>query len=185
MEALNRNNTWIITDLPHGRKPIGNKWVYRIKYKSNGEVERKYCLELLNDYGMLGCKPIGTPIESNVCVECNPSSKDGLLKNITEYQNLVGRLIYLTLTRPDIAYSVQVLSQYMHAPLQSHFSFAFRVLRYLKGAPGKGVQFVKSNSLKLHAFSDSDYAKCKLNRKSVTGYLVYFCDSLVSWKSKK
>ncbi|XP_071704443.1 uncharacterized mitochondrial protein AtMg00810-like [Rutidosis leptorrhynchoides] len=147
--------------------------------------QRKYCLELLNDYGMLGCKPIGTPIELNMNVESEPSIKDPLLKNIIEYQKLVGRLIYLTLTRPGIAFSVQVLSQYMHAPLQSHFNLAFRVLRYFKGAPRKGVQFVKSDSFKLYAYSDSDYAKCKLNRNSVTGYLVYFCNSLISWKSKK
>ncbi|XP_071728280.1 uncharacterized mitochondrial protein AtMg00810-like [Rutidosis leptorrhynchoides] len=72
--------------------------------------QRKYCLELLSDYGMLGCKPICTPIENNMVVACEPNVKDCFLVNITEYRKLIGRLIYLTLTRPGIAVSVQVLS---------------------------------------------------------------------------
>ncbi|XP_071727352.1 uncharacterized mitochondrial protein AtMg00810-like [Rutidosis leptorrhynchoides] len=147
--------------------------------------QRKYCLDLLSDYGMLGCKPANTPIESNLCVSCDPSEKDPLLSNITEYQKLIGRLIYLTLTRPDISYAVQVLSQFMHAPLQSHLNLAFRVLRYLKCAPGKGIQFVKGIDLDVYAYCDVDWGKCKVMRNSVSGYLVYFCGSLISWKSKK
>ncbi|XP_071708189.1 uncharacterized protein [Rutidosis leptorrhynchoides] len=147
--------------------------------------QRKYCLDLLSDYGMLGCKPANTPIESNLYVACDPSEKDPLLSNITEYQKLIGRLIYLTLTRPDISYAVQVLSQFMHAALQSHLNLAFRVLRYLKCAPGKGIQFVKGNGLDVYAYCDADWGKCKVMRKSVSRYLVYFCGSLISWKSKK
>ncbi|XP_071730443.1 uncharacterized mitochondrial protein AtMg00810-like [Rutidosis leptorrhynchoides] len=120
-----------------------------------------------------------------MCVACVPSTNDKPLDNITEYQKLVGRLINLTLTRLDISFSVQVLSQYMHSPLQSHFDLAFRVLRYLKGSPGKGLHFEKDNSFSLKAYCDADWGKCKLNRKSFTGYLVYFYNSLVSWKSKK
>ncbi|XP_071741479.1 uncharacterized mitochondrial protein AtMg00810-like [Rutidosis leptorrhynchoides] len=147
--------------------------------------QRKYCLELLNDYGLLGNKPIDTPIECNANINSEPSEKDSLLINVIGYQKLVGRLIYLTLTRPDISFAVQILSQYMHAPLKSHLNLAFRTLRYLKNAPGRGINLVKGNNFSLHAFCDSDWAKCKLNRKSVTGYLVYLCNSLVSWKSKK
>ncbi|XP_071728346.1 uncharacterized protein [Rutidosis leptorrhynchoides] len=121
--------------------------------------QRKYCLDLLSDYGMLGCKPANTPIESNLCVACDPSEKDPLLSNINEYQKLIGKLIYLTLTRPDISYAVQVLSQFMHAPLQSHLNLAFRVLRYLKCAPGKGIQFVKGNDLDVYAYCDADWVK--------------------------
>ncbi|XP_071740727.1 uncharacterized mitochondrial protein AtMg00810-like [Rutidosis leptorrhynchoides] len=147
--------------------------------------QRKYCLELLNDYSMLGSKPANTPIDLGLCVVCSPSEKDNLLSNITKYQKLFGRLIYLTLTRPDISFVVQILSQHMHAPLQSHLNLSFRTLRYLKGSHGKGVRMVKGNELSLKAYCDADLGKCKLNTRSVTGYLVYFCNSLVSWKSKK
>lgn len=69
--------------------------------------QRKYCLELLYGFGMLGCKPVKTPLESNLNFDNN---NDGLLENISDFQILVGKIIYLTITRPDIAYYVQLLS---------------------------------------------------------------------------
>lgn len=68
--------------------------------------QRKYCLELLNEFGMLGSKPMVTPLESNTIFSNTESDKDKLLPNITEYQKLVGKLIYLTITRPDISFAV-------------------------------------------------------------------------------
>ncbi|KHN44566.1 Copia protein, partial [Glycine soja] len=98
---------------------------------------------------------------------------------------LIGKLIYLTNTRPDIAYAVQQLSQYMSAPTTAHLQAAFRVLRYLKGTPGSGLFFAATGTPQLRAFSDSDWAGCKDSRKSTTGFLVYLGSSLVSWQSKK
>ena len=149
-------------------------------------TQRKYCLELLAEFGMLACKPCNTPIETKEC-SAKPDQVivDVPLTGITNYQKLVGKLIYLTHTRPDISYAVHVLSQYMHAPMQSHLKLAFRVLRYLKNAPGQGISFYKGNNLDINVFVDSDWAKCKVTRKSVTGYCVFLGKSLVSWKSKK
>ncbi|GJR28421.1 putative RNA-directed DNA polymerase [Tanacetum coccineum] len=136
-------------------------------------TQRKYCLELLTEFGMLACKPCGTPIESRECVIKPYKGKvldiDYPLTGINNYQKLVGKLIYLTHTRPDISYVVHVLSQFMHAPLQSHLKLAFRVLRYLKTTPGKGISFNKGSDLNLRVYVDSDWAKCKVTRKSVTG----------------
>ncbi|XP_076929081.1 uncharacterized protein LOC143593292 [Bidens hawaiensis] len=103
--------------------------------------QRKYCLELLASFGMIASKPISTPIEQIFVVtdKANSDKNDFELKNVTEYQKLIGKLIYLTLTRPDIAYTVHCLSQFMHSPLNSHLQVALRLLRYLKGSPGKGV----------------------------------------------
>ncbi|GJS63107.1 ribonuclease H-like domain-containing protein [Tanacetum coccineum] len=87
---------------------------------------------------------------------------------------------------PDIAYDVHYLSQHMHAPLQSHFNARLRVLRYLKQAPGTRVQFdIGLYVLVCNAFLDADWAKCLKTRKSVSGFCIYFCNNLVSWKSKK
>lgn len=110
---------------------------------------------------------------------------DSRIENVTIYQKLVGKLIYFTLTRPDIAYSVHVLSQFMHAPRQSHLKMAFRVLRYLKGSPGKGVLIEKGKLPSLSAYVDSDWGKWFTSRKSITGFCLFFGGSLVSWKSKK
>ncbi|GJQ90773.1 ribonuclease H-like domain-containing protein [Tanacetum coccineum] len=103
-------------------------------------TQRKYCLELLKDYGLLGCKPVSTPMVPNSVLSYEPTDDDPLLDNITGYQKLLSKLIYLTHTRPDIAYSVHCLAQHMHSTLKSHLSSALNVLRYLKGAPGKGIR---------------------------------------------
>lgn len=148
--------------------------------------QRKYCLDLLTEFGLLGCKPSQTPIESCLTLS-NGETNDPPLDNINEYQRLVGKLIYLTLTRPDISYAVHILSQFMHAPHKSHSKLALRVIRYLKNAPGKGILFKRDSSLSfsLSVFVDSDWAKSITARKSITGFCIFLGGSLISWKSKK
>ncbi|GKC79304.1 ribonuclease H-like domain-containing protein [Tanacetum coccineum] len=126
--------------------------------------QRKYCIELLHDYGLLACKPVATLMPENGILPHKETENDKLLKNITSYQKIVGKLIYLCNTRPDIAYSVHCLSQHMHSPLQSHFEAALRVLRYLKSAPGADIIYTKSSSSSINAYADSDWAKCKMTR---------------------
>ncbi|XP_074305192.1 secreted RxLR effector protein 161-like [Silene latifolia] len=102
-----------------------------------------------------------------------------------KYRRLVGRLIYLTITRPDLVYAVHILSQFVHAPRKEHWDAVLRVTRYLKGNPGKGIVIDKSCDFKLKGYSDSDFAKCPLSRRSLTGYFVVFGNSPISWKAKK
>lgn len=147
--------------------------------------QRKYCLELLHEYGLLAAKPVDAPLPENTTLNHIETDDDKALSNIGNYQKLVGKLIYLTNIRPDIAYFVHCLSQFMHAPLQSHLNAALRVLRYLKGSPGNGIQINANGNLKLKAYADSDWARCPVTRKSVSGYCVFLGDSLVTWKSKK
>ncbi|GKB58900.1 uncharacterized mitochondrial protein-like protein [Tanacetum coccineum] len=157
MEALIRNMTWVVTELPSGRRPIGT------------------------------AKPSKVPLyvgKSNKPVKV-VDGDDKNLSNISCYQKLIGKLIYLTITRPDIAYVVHKLSQVMHSPKQSDLRLAFKVLRYLKGSPGKGILYEKSNEFNVSAYVDSDWAKCTATRRSITGYAVYLGDSLISWRSKK
>nr|GEW05053.1 putative ribonuclease H-like domain-containing protein [Tanacetum cinerariifolium] len=102
--------------------------------------QRKYCIELLHEFGLLACKPVSIPMEANTVLSFKPSHDNPYLDNITGYQKFVAKLIYLTHTRPDISYYVHCLSQHMHSPLKSHLQSALNVLRYLKGSPGvKGV----------------------------------------------
>ncbi|GKA40005.1 putative reverse transcriptase domain-containing protein [Tanacetum coccineum] len=113
------------------------------------------------------------------------SDNDHILDNITNYQKLMGTLIYLTNTRLDISYDVHCLSRFMHSPLKSHLKIAFKILRYLKSCQGLSIHIVKSFGMNLKAFSDDDWAKCVVTRKSVTRYCVFLNGSLVFWKSKK
>lgn len=98
---------------------------------------------------------------------------------------MVGRLLYLTVTRPDIAYCVQILSQFLGQPHQPHYMAALRVLRYLKSSPGQGILFSTSSLLQLNAYCDSDWATCLESRRSIAGYCVLLGSSPISWKSKK
>ena len=144
--------------------------------------QRKYALELLDDAGLLGCKPASIPMMSNFKPEI---SVDTLLPDPTSYRRLIGRLIYLTNTRPDLCFSVHKLSQYLDSPHQSHYYAALHILRYVKDCPVKGLFFSSTNDLKLTAFSDSDWVACLNTRISITGYCVFLGLSLISWKSKK
>nr|GEV49774.1 ribonuclease H-like domain-containing protein [Tanacetum cinerariifolium] len=146
--------------------------------------QRKYCLELLHEFGLLACRPVVTPLPENIVLCHKETAND--LQNVTAYQKLVGKLIYLCMTRPDISYAVNCLSQHMHSPLQSHFDLGLRLLRYLKLAPCSGINFAKSHSkFSVIAYSDSDWAKCPVTRRLVSGYCVFVNGSLVSWKIKR
>ncbi|GJZ73097.1 ribonuclease H-like domain-containing protein [Tanacetum coccineum] len=273
MDALYRNDTWEKTELLKDRQSIGGKWVFKIKYKSNGEIEiykaryvakgfnqiegididetfivkivtvrclinlvvqsgwslcqvdvnnaflygdlsetvymdlpegflnpddkrgisllyliyvddiiitgnnaddfenfkRKYCLDLLSDFGLLAYKPSGllaykpsaTPLYQNLSLSNEPTEVDKVLDNVSEYQRLIGK------------------------PLRSHLKIALKVLRYLKGNPGKGIHIVKQPKASLEAFVDADWAKCLITRKSVTGFCITLNGSLIFWKSMK
>jgi len=110
---------------------------------------------------------------------------DHPLSDPTQYRWLVGKLIYLTITRPDISYVVQLLSQFMVSPIVEHMKTANHVLRYLKSSPGEGFFLAVDSSTHLTAYCDSNWASCLMGRCSTTGYAVILGQSLISWHTKK
>ncbi|KAJ4768963.1 Retroelement pol polyprotein-like [Rhynchospora pubera] len=144
--------------------------------------QRKYALDMLAECGLLGAKPAATPLEQNHRLAESMSAK---LKDPEKYRRLVGRLIYLTITRPELSYSVHTLAQFMHDPLEDHYAAVLRVVRYLKGNPGQGVLLRADSELQLNGYCDSDWASCPTTRRSLTGYFVLLGGSPISWKTKK
>ncbi|GJW18350.1 retrovirus-related pol polyprotein from transposon RE2 [Tanacetum coccineum] len=264
LKALEQNKTWTIDKLPPNKKALRCKWVYKIKYKSDGTIERfkarlvilgnhqvagvdysetftpvvkmvnlgkranfsdyslftlqqngvqlnvlvyvddlivsgndhevvrakegiflcqrKYALDIIFEVGLLGAKPTKIPMEQNHHLGL---AQRRLFEDPEQYRRLVGRLIYLFFTRPDLAYSVHILSQFMQNPQIEHWEATIRVVRYLKGSPRQGIILKNKGDLQLRGWCDADWAGCPLTRRSLTRWLVYLGDSPISWKTKK
>ncbi|CAM8895376.1 unnamed protein product [Rhodiola kirilowii] len=144
--------------------------------------QRKYVMDLITDHDMLDCKQDKTslPIKHQLSLSAAPDIEDPMV-----YRKLVGKLIYLTITRPDLAHSVHILSQYMSTPNADHLKAANRLLRYIKGAPAHGPFFSASSPLVITSFCDADWAACPKTRWSITGFCICIGNSLVCWKTKK
>ncbi|KAL8088511.1 hypothetical protein AgCh_038335 [Apium graveolens] len=150
----------------------------------NGIVvsQRKFTMDLLKEFDCTNVTPVVTPLDLNTKLVPDQGT---LFSDASLYRKLVGKLNFLTNTRPDLPFCVQHLSQFMSAPRQPHWDAACRVLRYLSNDPGQGLLFTKDSSFTLEAFCDADWAACPNSRKSVSGFIILLGGSLISWKSKK
>lgn len=144
--------------------------------------QRKYALDLLRETGKIGCKPVATPMDPNT--KLMPRT-DELAADKGRYQRLVGKLIYLTHTRPDISFAVSMVSQFLANPSVDHMEAVNRILKYLKKDPGKGLMFRKSADQSLKVYTDADWAGSPFDRKSTSGYCSFIWGNLVTWRSKK
>ncbi|KAH9675580.1 retrovirus-related pol polyprotein from transposon RE1 [Citrus sinensis] len=145
--------------------------------------QRKYALDLLHKTGMTACQPIDTPIEEGLkfCI-----TSDQVPVDKGRYQRLIGRLMYLSHTRPDLAYVLSVVSQFMHNPGEQHMKAVMRILRYLKTNPGKGILFSKNEDYSnIEVYTDADWAGSVSDRHSTSGYFTFVGGNLVTWRSKK
>lgn len=131
---------------------------------------------------MSGCRPTDTPIDPNQKLG---DDKEGDPVNTIGYQKLVGKLIYLTHTRPNIAFTVSLVNQFMHSPYEKHLEAVYRILRYLKSTPGKGLLFQKITQQNIEAYTDVDWAGSVIDRRSTSVYCTYVWGNMVTWRSKK
>ena len=139
-------------------KDLGQLWYFlglKIARSEEGIFisQRKYVLDLLQKAGMRNCKPLNLLMTPNLRLMSDTCKN---MKNLEQYRRMIGRLIYLTTTRLDISYSMQLLSQFMHKPTVKHMKETMHVLRYLKRAPGQGILLSKSSSAQLSAYCDSN-----------------------------
>ena len=144
--------------------------------------QRKYTLSLMEATSHLASKLVSLLMDPNLKL----SSTDGEpLQAISQYRKLIGRLLYVTISRPDRAFAVNKLSQFVSNPWTTQLQAVTHLLRCLKQSPGQGIFFSIASSLQLQAYANADWASCIDTRKSVSGFCVFISDSLVSWKSKK
>ncbi|GJR49992.1 putative RNA-directed DNA polymerase [Tanacetum coccineum] len=144
--------------------------------------QKKYVLDLLAEIGMVDCKPADTPMIVNQKLYMEKKAR---LADKGRYQRMVGKLIYLSHTRPDIAHAVGVVSKFMHQPQKAHMKAVLRIIRYLKGTAGHGVLFKQNGHLETQLYTDADWTGDKGDRRSTSGYLTLVGGNLVTWRSKK
>ncbi|KAL9250922.1 Retrovirus-related Pol polyprotein from transposon RE1-like protein [Drosera capensis] len=144
--------------------------------------QTKYASDLISRGGITDVKIADTPLEANV--KLRPT--DGkLLKDPTHYCQLVGSLIYLTVTRPYISYAIHLVSQFITSPRSTHFATVLRILRYVKNTIFYGLHFSFFSTLELHVFSYANWAGDPTDRRFTTGYCFFLGSSLISWRCKK
>ncbi|XP_040967070.1 secreted RxLR effector protein 161-like [Gossypium hirsutum] len=144
--------------------------------------QKSFALKVLTKFSMLNCKPTPTP----VVVGMKLSSHEGHEEVCeTTYRSLIGCLLYLTATRLDIMFAVNLLSRFMHYCNVLHYQAAKRVLRYIKGTLNHGLLFSKAEKLKLTGYIDSDWDGSKDDMKSTSGYAFILGSAMVCWSSKK
>jgi hypothetical protein len=142
----------------------------------------KYVSDMLKKFDLTSCSSMKTPMAPPLTLD-----KDSLGKsvNVTLYRGMIGSMLYLKASRPDIMYSTCLCTLYQADPKESHLTDVKRIFRYLKGTPNLGLWYPKDSGFDLIAYSDSNFSGCKLDRKSTTGGCQLLGGKLISWTSKK
>ncbi|KAJ9544376.1 hypothetical protein OSB04_024083 [Centaurea solstitialis] len=144
--------------------------------------QSKYIGDLLKRFHMDTSSVAKTPMASGTLIGADPKGKPVDQKT---YRAIIGSLLYLTASRPDIMFATCFCARFQANPKESHMMAVKRILRYLKGTPNRGLWYPKESGFELVAFSDADHGGCQLDRKSTSGHVQFLGDKLVSWGSKK
>jgi hypothetical protein len=144
--------------------------------------QEKYVKDMLQKFDLENVRTATTPYEA-------PKPKNNLepdpAVNVHLYRSMIGSLMYLTASRPDITFAVSACSRHQVTPLTSHLNVVKKIFKYLKGQPHLGLWYPKESPFRLEAFSDSDYAGANLGRRSTTGGCQFLRSRLISWQCKK
>jgi hypothetical protein len=153
--------------------------------QSNQEIfisQTKYIIEMLKRFGMEDCKPVITPMQTNCRLSKDDDSKS---TDQRQYRSMIGSLLYVTTSKPDVMQAVGQVAQFQEAPKESHVLAVKRIFRYLKGTKEFGLWYPKGKDLSLMAYTDEDWAGCIDDRRSTNRAMFYLGECLVSWLSKK
>nr|GEW99430.1 zinc finger, CCHC-type [Tanacetum cinerariifolium] len=204
LDSINRNNTWELTTLPTGHKAIGLKWVFKTKKDANGNIikhkarlvakgyiqehgidfeeQSAYANKILKEAGMLESNETVIPMDPGTRLTKNT---EGTLVNSTEYRSLIRCFRYLLHTRPDLSYSVGLLSRFMQEPKEQHMKAIKQVLRYVKGTKDYGITYKHNGGNTIQGFSNNSYGVNTQEGKGTIGIIFYYGDSPISWSTQK
>jgi len=138
-------------------------------------------MDILEETGLVSAKSVNTPMDPNTKLLPNQGE---LISDSEQYRKLVGKLNYLIVIRPDIFFTVSVVSQFLNSPCEDHWSVVIRILKYIKGSHGKGLLYGSNNHTRVVCYSDADWAGSPSDRRSTSEYCVSISGNLISWKSK-
>ncbi|GJY11460.1 hypothetical protein Tco_0379645 [Tanacetum coccineum] len=144
--------------------------------------QSKFALEILKKFGMDSCDPVDTPMVDRLKLDEDPL---GIPVDQTRFCSMVGSLMYLTASRPDLVFTVCMCARYQASPTKKHLEALKRVFRYLRGTINWGLWYPKDTAMALTAYADADHAGCQDTRRSTSGSAQFLGDKLVSWSSKK
>ncbi|GKC05238.1 retrovirus-related pol polyprotein from transposon TNT 1-94 [Tanacetum coccineum] len=144
--------------------------------------QSKYALELLKKYGMVTSKQVDTPIVEKSKLDEDPKGKP---VNPIRYRGMIGTLMYLISSRPDLVFVVCMYARYQAKPTEKHLHAVKRIFKYLKGTINMGLWYSKDSCIALTAFVDADHAGCQDTRRGTSGSMQLLGERLVSWSSKK
>eukprot|EP00253_Pinus_taeda_P019475 PITA_19475 len=197
--SLLENQIWDVVPLPSGRKLVRCKWVYRTKSVADGKITRRKARLVANGFQQVHgidydetfalvakmesiCLALAIVFSREVHLE---DGGDTPLVDSTLYRQLVGSLLYLTHSRPDLSYEVGAVSRYMQEPHELHWNAAKLILRYVQGTITFGIHYVAGNALNLLRFTDSDWVGGSIDHTSTSGYSLSLGSSPICWSNKK
>eukprot|EP00253_Pinus_taeda_P025524 PITA_25524 len=160
------NDVWEIVPRPQDRSVVGSRWIYKIKYAADDSLEKYNARFVAKGY----------------------AQKEGIdyEKTFTPVaRQLIGSLMYLVNTRPDICYAVNTLSQFMVEPKRAHWAAAKHVLKYLQGTIDYGLLYTRGKDIRLSGFTNADWARSSVHRKSTSSYCFNIGSGMTSWCSRK
>lgn len=144
--------------------------------------QAKYTQELIKKFGMSCSKPTYIPMSQSTLLDKDETGKN---VDITQYRRIIGSLLYLTASRPDIMFAVGVCARFQVNPKESHLNAVKKIIKYIKSTQNLGLWYSKEGGIELKGYTDSDFAGCKVDRKSTSGICQFLGQRLVSWHSKK
>ena len=144
--------------------------------------QSKYTKELIKKFGMDNSTIIGTPMSSSGKLD---QDEEGISIDQKLYRGMIGSLLYLTASRPDIMFSVCLCARYQSNPKESHLKAIKKTIRYLNSIQNIGLWYDRESTLILNAYTNSDFAGCKIDRKSTSDVCQFLGCNLISWSSKK